>query len=78
MSTIGEIVLHRLRVPLTVPYKLSLVELRAFDTILVEVHGGDGRVGVGEATLLTGYTEESVTRSWDVASQHAPGVALPR
>ncbi len=67
MTTISKIVLHRLRVPLTVPYKLSLVELRAFDTILVEVHGGDGRVGVGEATLLTGYTEESVTRSWDLA-----------
>ncbi|GMQ75199.1 MAG: dipeptide epimerase [Gammaproteobacteria bacterium] len=67
MTTISEIVLHRLRVPLTVPYKLSLVELRAFDTILVEVHGGDGRVGVGEATLLTGYTEESVARSWELA-----------
>jgi L-alanine-DL-glutamate epimerase-like enolase superfamily enzyme len=67
MSTISEIVLHRLRVPLTVPYKLSFVELRAFDTILVEVHDGDGRVGYGEATLLTGYTEESATQSWDLA-----------
>jgi L-alanine-DL-glutamate epimerase-like enolase superfamily enzyme len=67
MTTISEIVLHRLRVPLRVPYKLSFVELRAFDTILVEVHDGDGRVGVGEATLLTGYTQESVTRSWDLA-----------
>ncbi|MDX2316170.1 MAG: enolase C-terminal domain-like protein [Gammaproteobacteria bacterium] len=67
MTTISEIVLHRLRVPLTVPYKLSFVELRAFDTILVEVHGGDGRVGYGEATLLTGYTQESTARSWDLA-----------
>ena len=67
MTTISEIVLNRLRVPLTVPYKLSFVELRAFDTILVEVHGGDGRVGYGEATLLTGYTQESTTQSWDLA-----------
>ncbi len=67
MTIISEIVLHRLRVPLTVPYKLSLVELRAFDTILVEMHDEDGRVGVGEATLLTGYTEESVAQSWDLA-----------
>ena len=67
MTTISEIVLHRMRIPLTVPYKLSFVELRAFDTILVEVHDGDGRVGVGEATLLTGYTEESVVRSWQLA-----------
>ena len=42
MTTISEIVLHRLRIPLTVPYKLSFVELRAFDTILVEMHDGDG------------------------------------
>jgi len=67
MTTISEIVLHRLRVPLTVPYKLSFVELRAFDTILVEVRDDDGRVGYGEATLLTGYTQENVTQSWDLA-----------
>ena len=64
---VGEIVLHRLWIPLTVPYKLSFVELRAFDTILVEAHDGDGRVGVGKATLLTGYTEESATQSCDLA-----------
>jgi L-alanine-DL-glutamate epimerase-like enolase superfamily enzyme len=67
MTTISEIVLHRLKVPLTVPYKLSFVELRAFDTILIEAHDGHGRVGYGEATLLTGYTEENVTRSWELA-----------
>jgi L-alanine-DL-glutamate epimerase-like enolase superfamily enzyme len=67
MTAISEIVLHRLRVPLTMPYKLSFVELRAFDTILMEAHDGHGRVGYGEATLLTGYTEENVTRSWDLA-----------
>lgn len=67
MTTISEIVLHRLRVPLTVPYKLSFVELRAFDTILVEMRDQDDRVGYGEATLLTGYTEESVNGSWDLA-----------
>ena len=48
MTTISEIVLHRLKVPLTVPYKLSFAELRAFDTILLEVHDGEAAWELGK------------------------------
>ena len=50
--TLTHITLHRLRVPLRVPYKLSLGEIKAFDTLLVEARSGDERVGLGEATVL--------------------------
>lgn len=61
------ITLHRLKVPLRVPYKLSLGEIKAFDTLLAETRAHDGRVGVGEATLLTGYTHETVEQAWTLA-----------
>lgn len=54
---------RRLRVPLAVPYKLAFGPVEAFDTILVEAKRHDG-VGYGEATVLTGYTEETVEGAW--------------
>ncbi|MBE9554994.1 MAG: mandelate racemase, partial [Proteobacteria bacterium] len=56
--------LHRLRVPLRVPYKLSFGPVEAFDTILVKITGEDGRSGFGEATFLPGYSEETMEGSW--------------
>lgn len=64
---IARIVLHRLRAPLRVPYKLSFGPVEAFDTMLVEVAGGDGRAGFGEATFLPGYSEERVEEAWSRA-----------
>ena len=63
--------LHRLKVPLQVSYKLSLGEIRAFDTLLVEAHSDDGGIGLGEATLLTGYTHETVEQAWTLACELA-------
>jgi L-alanine-DL-glutamate epimerase-like enolase superfamily enzyme len=63
--------LHRLKVPLRVPYKLSLGEIKAFDTVLAETYADDGRVGLGEATLLTGYTHETVKQAWALACRLA-------
>lgn len=63
--------LHRLKVPLQVPYKLSLGEIKAFDTLLVETRAEDGHVGLGEATLLTGYTHETVDQTWTLACELA-------
>jgi L-alanine-DL-glutamate epimerase-like enolase superfamily enzyme len=63
--------LNRLRVPLQVPYKLSLGEIKAFDTLLAEAHADDGAVGLGEATLLTGYTHETVEQAWTLACELA-------
>lgn len=79
MATLERVTLYRLAVPLTTPYKLSFGPVKAFDTILAEARDSDGRVGLGEATLLTGYTEETVEGSWNLMQQLAasfPGQSL--
>ena len=68
---VTRITLHRLRVPLRVPYKLSFGPVEAFDTILVEITGEDGRSGFGEATFLPGYSEETMDGSWSRATAMA-------
>ena len=65
--------LHRLEVPLASPYKLSFGPVTKFDTILVEAQDSDGRIGLGEATLLTGYTDETVAGAWDLMQRVAAG-----
>jgi len=72
---IKHIVLYRLRVPLTTPYRLSLGAIHAFDTVLVEARADSGRIGLGEATYLTGYTDETVEDSWTRAQQLAGAYA---
>jgi len=72
---IERIALHRVRTPLTVPYKLSFGPVEAFDTVLVETRLADGRVGWGEATVLTGYTDETIEQAWRTASAAAPALA---
>lgn len=64
MSEIAEIRLHRLEVPLRTPYKLAFGVVRHFDTLIAEVLDSRGRVGLGEATVLTGYSDETVEGSW--------------
>jgi len=65
--------LYRLEVPLTVPYKLAFGPVTLFETLLVEAQDDAGRIGLGEATLLTGYTDETVAGSWDLLQQLAAG-----
>ena len=50
----------RLAVPLERPYRLAFGPVAQYDTILVTVTGTDGECGYGEATLLTGYTDETI------------------
>lgn len=68
---IEHIALYRLRVPLTTPYRLALGVIRAFDTVLVEACADNGRIGLGEATYLTGYTDETIEASWTLAQRLA-------
>lgn len=75
MTRIEELTLHRLQVPLTVPYVLSLGEIRAFDTILVAARDSEGRTGLGEATIITGYTDETIDESWKLACRLAGEIA---
>jgi len=63
---IEDVRLFRLEVPLSRPYKLSFGPLHHFDTILVHMIA-DGREGYGEATILTGYTDEEIEGSWRLA-----------
>lgn len=63
----------RLRLPLKVPYKLAFGNVEAFDTLLAEGCFGE-RTGVGEATVLTGYTSETIEYAWEKACQIAPAL----
>jgi L-alanine-DL-glutamate epimerase-like enolase superfamily enzyme len=71
MDTIEKLQLHRLSIPLTTPYKLAFGPVIAFDTIIARVLGADGREGFGEATILTGYTSETINRAWRIAGELA-------
>src|ERR1035437_384135 len=76
-SCLERIELDLLRVPLKSPYKLVFGNVEAFDTLLVTVTFADGRTGVGEATILTGYTEETLEQCWQAArtiGSKLPGV----
>jgi len=63
---IETISLRLLRLPLRTPYKLAFGPVTHFDTILCSV-AANGRAGLGEATILTGYTNETIKESWAVA-----------
>jgi L-alanine-DL-glutamate epimerase-like enolase superfamily enzyme len=56
--------LHRLRLPLTVPYHLSFGDLDAFETVLAHAFTDAGE-GWGEATPLPGYSHESGDEVWE-------------
>lgn len=68
---IEDVRLDRLRLPLKEPYKLALGAVTHFDTILARV-AASGREGIGEATILTGYTHETIEDGWARAQALAP------
>jgi L-Ala-D/L-Glu epimerase len=74
LAVIEDVRLDRLRIPLQEPYKLSLGAVTAFDTILARIVI-DGREGLGEATILTGYTDETIDDGWARAQALAPRLA---
>ena len=49
-----------LRLPLVTPYRLAFGPVEALDTVVVRLTRDDGAEGFGEATLLTGYTDETI------------------
>jgi L-alanine-DL-glutamate epimerase-like enolase superfamily enzyme len=62
---------YRLSLPLTTPYHLAFGDVIALDTILVVMHDDRGGEGYGDATVLTGYTDETIEASWPLASAFA-------
>lgn len=74
---IRELSLVRLALPLTVPYKLAFGAVTQFDSILVTATLDAGE-GIGEATILSGYTDETIEGAWARAKAFAgrlPGLA---
>jgi L-alanine-DL-glutamate epimerase-like enolase superfamily enzyme len=52
-----------------VPYKLAFGPITHFDTLIVSVTDINGNQGFGEATILTGYTQETISGSWDLIQE---------
>lgn len=75
MRSLEKITVYRLQVPLTTPYRLAFGVVEHFDTLVVELVDHDGGVGLGEATVLTGYTDETIDDSWRAAIAFARDTA---
>ncbi|MGQ0749978.1 MAG: mandelate racemase/muconate lactonizing enzyme family protein [Betaproteobacteria bacterium] len=71
MVPLESIAAYRLQVALTKPYRLAFGTVRHYDVILVIATDGAGRCGFGEATILTGYTDETIAEAWPVARDFA-------
>lgn len=72
MPYIEKVALHRFRIPLKTPYKVAFALIEHFETIVAEIVDRDGNVGLGEATILTGYTSETIGGSWAASQEFAP------
>jgi L-alanine-DL-glutamate epimerase-like enolase superfamily enzyme len=70
-SSPRQLALYRLKVPLREPYKLSFGPVLWFDTLIVEATDANGESGYGEATVLTGYTDETIEDAWSTAKAFA-------
>lgn len=79
MAIIDRIVLHRVKLPLTVPYHVSYRVYDDFEPIIAEAWDTDGRVGWGEGHISPGHTFETVDGGWAFCRAHAetmPGRAV--
>ena len=72
MSRIAEIVVRRLRVPLTVPYKLSLRTFHDFEPLVAELRDSDGRSAWGEAEIHEGSGRQTSETGWAFCRRMAP------
>lgn len=75
MAPLVDIAAYRLQVPLTKPYRLAFGTVRYYDVILVTTTNEAGGCGFGEATILTGYTDETIEEAWPVARDFAARLA---
>jgi NADPH2:quinone reductase len=78
MTAFEQISVYRLRMPLRVPYRLAFGPVTHFDTVIAEVVASDGTGGFGEATILTGYTDETIDQCWSAACDFADEMAANR
>ncbi|MDH3702264.1 MAG: hypothetical protein OEU46_13200 [Alphaproteobacteria bacterium] len=61
---IDSISLWRVAVPLYEAYNTALGAMDTFDTIITEMRGADGQIGIGECTIVPGYTHENGDGGW--------------
>lgn len=61
---IGSIELFRVDLPLHTPYITRLGTIATIETIVGEVRDADGRRGIGDATIIEGYTDETNEGGW--------------
>ncbi|MGA0825199.1 MAG: mandelate racemase/muconate lactonizing enzyme family protein [Burkholderiaceae bacterium] len=64
MNTPLEIRAWKVQIPLTSPYRLSFGPVSRLETIFIQIDSPLGQPGLGEATFLTGYTDEVFAESW--------------
>jgi L-alanine-DL-glutamate epimerase-like enolase superfamily enzyme len=69
VNTPFEIRAWKLRLPLTSPYRLSFGPVSSFETVFIQIDSLEGQRGLGEATFLTGYTDEVFEESWSFLEQ---------
>jgi o-succinylbenzoate synthase len=69
MAPLDSIAAYRLQVPLTKPYRLAFGTVTHYDSIIVTATDERGNCGFGEATVLTGYTDETIADAWRVARE---------
>lgn len=72
--TVERIVLRRVRLPLTVPYRLSYRTFESFEPIIVEAYGADGRVGWGDGHISPGSSAETREGGWSFVQEMASRV----
>lgn len=68
---IAEIVLHRAKLPLRKPYKVSRWEFHDFEPFIAELVADDGRSAWGEAVITDGYGHETMAEGWAVLERQA-------
>lgn len=72
---IDSVTLWRVRVPLLTPYNTALgAPIEAFDSIVGEIRDTDGRIGIGEATIIPGYTHETGGGGWAFCRAHGEAI----
>lgn len=74
LRAIEKLELFLLNVPLVKPYRLAFGDVKQFETLIVRLTAENGASGFGEATYLTGYSDETVDGGWRLAEQLAESV----
>jgi len=70
-ARIEAISLYQLRMPLVVPYVVSLGRFEHFDPLVASVRCTGDSVGWGEAVIIAGYADETPEGGWDFCARAA-------